>query len=72
MRLMNLPMSRLLTHNGGTTPKRQGSLGNVGIIGFVFTNFQADNYGTSSGYDEGNCVSDRTGGEISASVSLFD
>ncbi len=29
-------------------PKRQGSLGNVGIMGFVFTNFQTDNYGTSS------------------------
>ncbi len=27
-----------------------------GIMGFVFTNFQADNYGTSSGDDEGNCV----------------
>ncbi len=25
-------------------------------MGFVFTNFQADNYGTSSGDDEGNCV----------------
>ncbi len=37
-------------------PKRQGSLGNVGIMGFVFTNFQADNYGTSSGDDEGNCM----------------
>ncbi len=36
-----------------TLPKRQGSLGNVGIMGFVFTNFQADNYGTSSGDDEG-------------------
>ncbi len=30
--------------------------GNVGIMGFAFTNFQADNYGTSSGDDEGNCV----------------
>ncbi len=38
------------------TPKRQGSLGKVGIMGFVFTNFQADNYGTSSCDDEGNCV----------------
>ncbi len=37
-------------------PKRQGSLGNVGIMRFVFTNFQADNYGTSSGDDEGNCM----------------
>ncbi len=37
-------------------PKRQGSLGNVGIMGFVFTNFPTDNYGTSSGDDEGNCV----------------
>ncbi len=37
-------------------PKRQGSLGNVGIMRFVFTNFQTDNYGTSSGNDEGNCV----------------
>ncbi len=36
--------------------KDKGSLGNVGIMGFVFTNFQADNYGTSSGDDEGNCV----------------
>ncbi len=35
--------------------KRQGSLGNVGTRRFVFTNFQADNYGTSS-VDEGNCV----------------
>ncbi len=38
------------------TKKTKGSLGNVGIMGFVFTNFQADNYGTSSGGDEGNCV----------------
>ncbi len=37
-------------------PKRQGSLCNVGIMGFVFTNFQTNNYGTSSGDDEGNCV----------------
>ncbi len=37
-------------------PKRQGSLGNVGIMGFVFTNVQADNYGTSSGDGEENCV----------------
>ncbi len=35
---------------------RQGSPGNVGIMGFVFTNFQADNYGTSSGDDEEKCV----------------
>ncbi len=34
------------------TKKTKESLGNVGIIGFVFTNFQADNYGTSSGDDE--------------------
>ncbi len=34
-------------------PKIQGSLGNVGIMGFVLTNFQTDNYGTSSGDDEG-------------------
>ncbi len=33
-------------------------------MGFVFTNFQADNYGTSSGDDEGNCVYNRTGEEI--------
>ncbi len=36
--------------------KRQGSLANVRARRFVFTNFQADNYGTSSGDDEGNCV----------------
>ncbi len=36
--------------------KRQGTLGNVGIMSFAFSNFQADNYGTSSGDDEGNCV----------------
>ncbi len=35
---------------------KEGSLGNVGIRRFVFTNFQADNYGTSSGDDEGNFV----------------
>ncbi len=33
-------------------------------MGFVFTNFQADNYGTSSGDDEGNCVDNWTGEEI--------
>ncbi len=46
-------------YNGGLDkiiPKRQGSLGSVGIMGFVLTNFPADNYGTSSGDDEGNCV----------------
>ncbi len=37
-------------------PKKQGSLGNVGTKIFVFTNFQADNYGTSSGDDEWNSV----------------
>ncbi len=36
-------------------PKRQGSLGNVGIKVFAFKNFQVDYYGTSSGDDEGNC-----------------
>ncbi len=36
------------------TKKRQGSLGNVGIRMFDFNNFQADTYGTSSGYDERN------------------
>ncbi len=46
-------------------PKDKGSLGNVVIMGFVFTNFQADNYGTSSGDDEGNCAYNWTGGEIS-------
>ncbi len=44
--------------------KDKGSPGNVGIMGFVFTNFQADNYGTSSGDDEGNCVYNWTGGQI--------
>ncbi len=33
-------------------PKRQGILGNFGIMRFVFTNFQADNYGSSSGDDD--------------------
>ncbi len=28
----------------------------VWIMRFVFINFQADNYGTSAGGDEGNCV----------------
>ncbi len=32
-------------------PKRLGNMGNVGIRRFVFTNFQVDNYGTSSGDD---------------------
>ncbi len=41
-------------HTEQLIPKRQGSLVNVGIMGFVFTNFQANNYGTSSGDDEGN------------------
>ncbi len=45
--------------------KRQGSLGNVGTRRFVFTIFQADNYGTSSGDDEGNCVYNGMGREIS-------
>ncbi len=45
--------------------KRQGCLGNVGIMGFVFTSFQGDNYGTSSGNDEGNCMYNWTGGEVS-------
>ncbi len=36
--------------------KRHGSLGNVGIMRFVFINFQADNYDASSSDDEGNCV----------------
>ncbi len=35
--------------------KVQGSLGNVGERVFVFTNFQTDNYTTSSGDDEENC-----------------
>ncbi len=35
---------------------RKGSLSNVGIMRFVFKHFQVDNYGTSSGDDEGNCV----------------
>ncbi len=34
-------------------------------MGLVFTNFQADNYGTSSGDVAGNCVYNWTGGEIS-------
>ncbi len=34
-------------------------------MGFVFTNFQANNYGTSSGEDEGNYVYNWTVGEIS-------
>ncbi len=51
---LNLGLNTNSTTN--KVPKRQGSLGNVGIMGFVFTNFQADNYGTSSGDDEGNCV----------------
>ncbi len=34
-------------------------------MGFVFTNFQAYNYGTSSGDDKGNCVYNLTGGDIS-------
>ncbi len=44
--------------------KRQGSLGNVGIRRFVFTIFQVDNFGISSGDDEGNGVYNRTGREI--------
>ncbi len=36
--------------------KKTRSLGNVGIMGFVFTNFQTDNYGTSSDDNEGNWV----------------
>ncbi len=36
--------------------KRQGSRGNGGIMRFVFTNFQADNYGTFSGDSEGTGV----------------
>ncbi len=46
----------LVNSKGLKVPKRQGSLGNVGIIGFASTNFQTDNYGTSSGDDERNCV----------------
>ncbi len=34
-------------------------------MGFEFTNFKADNYGTSSGDAEGDCVYNLTGGEIS-------
>ncbi len=45
--------------------KRQGNLGNVGIMRFVFTNLQADNYDTSSGDDEGNRIYNGTGREIS-------
>ncbi len=36
-------------------PTIPGSLGNLGTKVFVFKKFQADNYGTSSGDDEGNC-----------------
>ncbi len=36
--------------------KGQGSLGSVGKREFVFTNFQADKYCTSSGDGEENCV----------------
>ncbi len=34
-------------------------------MGYIFTNIQADNYGTSSGDDEGNDVYNLTGIEIS-------
>ncbi len=44
-------------HPENLSPKKgQGNLGNAGIMRFVFTNFQADNYGTLSGDDEGNRV----------------
>ncbi len=36
--------------------KRPGSLCNAGTSGFVFINFQATNYGTSSGEDEGKTI----------------
>ncbi len=36
--------------------KRQGSLGNVLANVFVFKNFWANNYGTSSGDNEENCA----------------
>ncbi len=36
--------------------KLQGSLEKAGKNVLVFTNFQADNYGMSSGDDEKNCV----------------
>ncbi len=45
--------------------KRPGSPGNVGVNLFVFTNVQADNNGTSSGDDEGNCVYNKTGRDAS-------
>ncbi len=36
--------------------KRQGCLGNVLANVFVFKNFRANNYGTSSGDNEENCA----------------
>ncbi len=45
--------------------KGQGSLVKVGIIGFAFTYFQTDNYGSSPGDDEGKCVNVWSGREVS-------
>ncbi len=54
------------------TKKRHGSLGNVDITRFVFTNFEGNNYGISSGDDEGNCVYNWTGRERSQHKYIAD
>ncbi len=41
-------------------------MGNAGIMGFVFTNFQASNFGSLSGDDAGNC------GQRDKSVVIYD
>ncbi len=44
--------------------KRQANFGNVGTEVFAFTHFQADNYDTSSGDDEGIPIGVITGGRV--------
>ncbi len=56
MQIFKIPFTKCLI------TKKKGS---VGTRRFILTNIQADNYGSSSGDDDGHCVYNGTGREIS-------